>query len=169
MPTRIKYLLLLLLSLISQSAWALPTVTVMADSNVSIAIAEIARRYSRDRDVIVNVSFSSAETQEMQITEGGAADILITPNQAWIDELKNQGLIDIYSQALVAQARPAPQLATIVDNSSTGKKLAPQPHPSRYNGVAIAGDNMDEARKFLEYLKSDTAKAVFKAKGFLTD
>lgn len=39
--------------------------------------------------------------------------------------------------------------------------------PVIYQAVIVAGENMTPARAFLEYLKSDEAKAVFKADGFL--
>ena len=38
--------------------------------------------------------------------------------------------------------------------------------PIQYYAVVIAGDNMNEARKFLDYLKSAEAKQVLKQNGF---
>jgi len=234
-------------------AYALNAVTVMADNSMSVAIAEIARDYSRSKQIIVNTSFAVAGAQEAQITEGGAADILITPRQAWIDQLKTRGLIDIYSQTPVAANQlalvgpadsplhiklskgfPAAAIirqmdgeqAFIVGNPETqmagvyGKEalrnmgvagdLEPYTlyikpmdqmldmivkqrgygifltssvaandevlvldtfpkntyHPIIYYAVVIAGDNMNEARKFLEYLKSNDAKKIFRKNGF---
>src|SRR4029077_20107524 len=86
---------------------SLKSVTVMADGSMSLAIAEIARDYSRDEQIIVNTSFALPKAQEAQITEGAAADVLITPKQAWIDELKTRGLIDIHSPTSVARNRLA--------------------------------------------------------------
>jgi ABC-type molybdate transport system substrate-binding protein len=126
-------------------AYALNSVTVMADKSMSVAIAEIARDYSREREVVVNTSFAPPRADEAQIIGGADADVLITPKHAWIDKLKEHGLIDIYSESKVA---------------SSGLLSA------HYFAVVIAGDNMDEARKFLEYLKSDEAQDVLKRNGF---
>ena len=38
--------------------------------------------------------------------------------------------------------------------------------PITYQGAVIAGDNMDEARAFLTFLQSDSAKTIFKNHGF---
>mgnify|MGYP001317805100 CR=1 FL=1 len=83
----------------------LPTVTVMADHSLSMAVSEIARNYSRDKKTIVNTSFVPQKIQQEQINEGAAADILITSKDEWIDELKLQGLIDIHSQTKFAKDR----------------------------------------------------------------
>jgi molybdate transport system substrate-binding protein len=42
-------------------------------------------------------------------------------------------------------------------------------HPVEYYAVAIAGENMAEARKFLDYLKSAPSRKVLRSKGFKTD
>lgn len=41
--------------------------------------------------------------------------------------------------------------------------------PIVYDAVAIAGENMAEARKFIEYLKSATARKILRENGFLTE
>ena len=41
--------------------------------------------------------------------------------------------------------------------------------PIHYYAVVVAGDNMNEARKFLEYLKSPDARKVLRENGFLVD
>ncbi len=84
---------------------SLPTITVMADYSLSLAVTEITRNYSRDKQTVVNSSFAPQESQQRQISEGGAADILITSRAAWIDELKLQGLVDIHSQTKLASDR----------------------------------------------------------------
>lgn len=234
----------------------LHTVTVMADNSMSMAMVEIARNYSRDHNIIVNTSFAAPAAQEEQITEGGAADILITPKQLWIDQLKERGLIDIYSQAPVARNRlalvgpasstmqadlskpfPVADLInhmggepdfvvaspeTLIEGTYSKEALRKlgaaadlEPYtlyvkslddmfdmvtrnqaygiflysttlahsglrvldllpesshqPIHYFAVVIAGDNMDEARKFIEYLKTPDARRIFRENGFNTD
>lgn len=105
-----RFILLLICSLVfSYHAGAaeatLPTVTVMADHSLSLVVSEIARNYSREKQAMVNTSFVPQKIQQAQISEGAAADILITSKSEWIDELKLQGLIDIHSQTKLARDR----------------------------------------------------------------
>lgn len=259
MPNRIRlFCVFLYLTAISNPALAAPkSVTVMADNTIGTAVAEIARNYSRDMQVVVNTSFAAPSAQEVQITEGGAADVLITPKQQWIDDLKMRGLVDVYSQTLVAKNQLAlvgpadspmrvnlserfPVMALlntmgseqaffVVGNPETqmagsyGKEAlrsmgvaddlepytlyirrldqmvdmvinqraygiflysstisreglrvldlfpAESHRPIDYYAVVIAGDNMDEARKFLEYLKRGAARRVLRDNGFIVD
>ena len=90
------------LALLPRVSWALDSLTVMSDNSMSLAIAEIARNYSARRNIVVNTSFSVPSMQEAQIAEGVAADILITPQAQWVEDLKTRGLIDIYSPTVVA-------------------------------------------------------------------
>lgn len=39
--------------------------------------------------------------------------------------------------------------------------------PVEYYAAVVVGDNMDKARKYLEYLSSDEAKQIFKMRGFV--
>ncbi|MDX1974986.1 MAG: molybdate ABC transporter substrate-binding protein [Rickettsiales bacterium] len=240
----------------AQAAYALSTVNVLATKSTSIALTQIAQNYSRDYGAIVNISFASPKAQQQQINEGGAADILITPVPQWIEELKAQGLVDIYSQTLLAKNRlalvgpldspihvdlaqqfPVAQIIEqieyepgfLVANPETLQEGAfamqalknmqvfdyLEPYtlypkqmdemyqmvtanraygifyysstvarpgikvldvfpenthsPIAYYGVVIAGDNMDEARRFLTYLHSKAAQATFKKNGFFVD
>ena len=247
--------------LLGISGYALParaitSVTVMADNTISMAMAQIARNYSRDKQVVVNASFASPAAQEIQSKEGGSADILITPKLPWIEQLKSQGLVDVYSQSTVARNRLALvgpvdsdlkvhvvkdfQTAGLINamggeqafvignpqnlmegifgkealrnlgvaddlepytlyikqfdqmfdmvakqhaygvflNSSIISKdgvrvidMLPEDshHPMDYYAVVIAGDNMAEARKFMEYLKSPDIKRLLRENGFTVD
>ena len=234
-------------------AFALNSVTVMTDSTMSVAMAEIARDYSRTHQIVVNTSFANSLDQEKQITEGGAADIVITPKQQWIEQLKTQGLVDVHSQVPVAHDRlalvgPADSAFTaklskgfptaalirqmegeqafIVGNPETrsagiyGKEalrnmgaagdlepytlyiksleqmftMVKKEHaygiflyssvigedgvrvidlfpkstyqPIVYYAVVIAGENMNEARQFLEYMQSPQARLILRKHGF---
>jgi len=254
MSAHFKYLVFAFLTL-SSPAFALDSVNVMADNSLNIAIAEIARSYSRDKDIIVNTSYISPAAQQSQITEGGAADILITPQASLVDTLKGQGLVDVYSQTLLAKDHlvlVGPADSTLVMNLSRGFSVAPliwqmggepgfvvanpqtlpegsyskdalrnmnvaddlepytlyvkrrdqmlemvaskdygvffnsvvvgrpgirvldffpdNSYPAiQYYAVVIAGENMSQARKFLDYLKSDPAKRILRDNGFSVD
>lgn len=88
-------------------SFALPNITIMADPAASIAVTRLAQEYARMSDVGVSTSFTSKQEQSGQILEGGAADILITPDARWIEELKGQGLIDVNSKREFARGRLA--------------------------------------------------------------
>jgi len=230
----------------------LPSITVMADNSLSIAIAKIARNYSQKKQVVVNTSFSQQKIQQQQINDGAAADILITTKTPWLEELKQQGLVDIYSQTMLAKNRlvlvgqggnnvvmdsKSGFPTTQIINFSGGEPMFVLGHPEMradsiyakealrnlgaandlepytlyikqmeqffelianqeafgicfysdvqgrkdikiigalpesshapivYYGVVIAGNNMNEARKFMEYLKSSEARKTLKDSG----
>lgn len=234
----------------------LSTVTVMADHSLSAAVSEIARNYSRKNQTVVNTSFLPQKTQQEQISEGAAADILITSKEDWIDELKQQGLIDIHSQTKFAKDRLVLIGAKETSVTSAGVGHFPsfdiikagggepvfilgnpeflmegayakeamrsfganddlEPYtlyvkrldemfdmvanqnafalcfyssianhddikiidtlpesshkPIVYSAVVIASDNMNEARKFLEYLKSTEVRKLLIDDGFVVD
>ncbi|MCE2926594.1 MAG: molybdate ABC transporter substrate-binding protein [Rickettsiales bacterium] len=240
----------------ARQAAAMPTVTVLAESSLSLAISELARSYSKQADVMVGASFASQQEQQQQIEEGGEADILITTRAHWIEDLKTQGLIDVYSEALIARNRLAlvskhggaisprndgvfplnemlklfswepsfvvgnpdvldegrfskealrnlgvagdleeytlyiksrAQMESMISqqgmiglmfNSSVSDNrnlqmidLLPESShtPINYHAAVIAGDNMQEARLFMKFLNSDTAKVILRSHGFFVD
>ncbi len=251
---------ILLSTLISLPSYAvtssLPTITVMADNSLSLVVTEIARNYSQTRQEAVNISFLPQQIQQEQISDGAAADVLITSKAAWIDELKMQGLVDIYSQTKLAGDRLVligpldsevvsqgagrfpfvdiikagggepnflignpetlmegyysreamrnlgvaddleeytlylkrldQMLDMVVSNkafavcfySSVSERkdmkvidtIPEAAHkPIVYYAVVIAGDNMNQARNFLDYLKSSEVNKLFRQYGFVTD
>jgi len=246
----------LVVMLFATPAFAINAVTVMSDNTMSVVMVQIARAYSRDRGTVVNTSFVSPVAQETQIKEGGSADILITPRLPWIEQLKTQGLVDIYSQSTIARNRlilAGPADSTLTMRLSPGFKTAPlinamegeqafvvgspetlmvgtsgkealrnldvaddlEPytlyikesgqmldmvtkehaygiffnssiagldgvraigllpeksyHSISYYAVVIAGENMNQARKFLDYLKSPDTKKLLRENGFVVD
>ncbi len=257
---RVVSLLAMTISFFITPAYAaeptLPTVTVMADHSLSLVVSEIARNYSREKQAMVNTSFVPQKIQQAQISEGAAADILITSKGEWIDELKLQGLIDIHSQTKLARDRMVLVGPADTDVTSPGAGNFPtvdiikagsgepvfvmgnpealmegmyakealrnlgaaddmEPYtlyvkrldemlgmvtqqnffgicfkssvigradikiidtipeaahkPVVYYAAVIASDNMDEARNFLEYLKSNEVSKLFLKYGFIID
>jgi molybdate transport system substrate-binding protein len=244
---------LLAFAFAASPAFALSSVNVMADSSLSVAVTAIARAYARDRGVAVNASYMTSKEQQVQIAEGEAVDILITPMDKWIEDLKTQGLVDIYSETPVARGQLAlagpeasPLTFTIIEgvpvaqliwqmqgepeflvghpetlaeaafskealrNLGAAADLEPYTvyikqrdqmyrmvvnrgaygvflyssvlsrpgikvigmipstahQPIQYYAVVIAGENMDEARKFIDYLKSSEARRIFSESGY---
>jgi molybdate transport system substrate-binding protein len=241
------------------AAFAVPTVTVLADNSMASAVSALARDYTRRNQVVVSGSFAQQAEQQAQIEEGGAADVLITVRDNWIEGLQRQGLIDFLSRKEIARnrlvlvgpqdselavslAQHFPSVALIQDMQQRGTNqalaignpetlnegsyakdalrsmsalddlgeyivfvkrldqlfslianhqaygvlyastvlgrsdtkvlgLLPEAthRPISYQAVVIAGDNMNEARKFLDYLQSKPAKAILKLHGFETN
>jgi molybdate transport system substrate-binding protein len=252
----IRNLIILFCCLLPWRALALPSVTILADTSMGAAITEIARAYAREHNVVASTVFTPSAAQEQEIKEGGSADVLITPKLTWLEDMKTQGLLDVYSQTKLARNRlaligpldspihvrsgevfPTTPLVRemggeplfMVGNPETliegiyGKEalrtlgvtedlgeytlyvknlndmfrmvretkaygvvfysstisqsglrvidLLPETShkPVEYYAQVIAGENMDEARKFMDYLKSATAKRILRENGFFTD
>lgn len=83
----------------------LPTLSVMVDSSISLPITVIARHYARQNGIAVNVTSDDSSALVKQITEGVAADVFITAHARWVEDLKLQGMIDVYSPANIAANR----------------------------------------------------------------
>lgn len=98
---KIYYLIIFIIFLFpaigSSAIRNLPEVTILADSSLTIPITEISLLYSRQRNVTVTTSFASTVEHSENIEIGASADILISTNPVWMNELKQQGLIDVYS------------------------------------------------------------------------
>jgi molybdate transport system substrate-binding protein len=61
-------------------------------------------------------------------------------------------------------------LASQIKNKPTLQVLAAQKEPNiMYQALVIAGDNMDTAREFLKFLKSETAKNILRENGFIVE
>ncbi|MDX2073809.1 MAG: molybdate ABC transporter substrate-binding protein [Alphaproteobacteria bacterium] len=127
----------------STPARAVTNLTVMADNSASIAVAKLARDYARANDVAVSTSFVAKSMQSSQILEGGSADILITQDAKWIDELQLQGLIDIYSKTAFARGRLAligPADSTLVMKLSGNFFSAPLVHAMHSEPLFFLGN-----------------------------
>lgn len=99
-------LLLLLLLLPVSPARAnisnLPTLSVLVDSSLSLPVVAIGRNYAREKGVAVNITSDDSSELVERISEGTEADVFISANPRWIEDLKLQGLIDVYSSVRLA-------------------------------------------------------------------
>ena len=232
----------------------LPSVTVLADTSLTLPITQIARNYARQAQVSVSTSFASAKQQSQRIQEGVEANIFISAKPILIRELTNKGLVDVYSQTALArnqlalttstsngvELRLSPRMPLAnIPSSASGEfffilgdpeyvsqgtyaleairslKLASQlePYflflrdntqmqemllkhnaygimyvseakrnkhvrvidifpenthsPIIYEAVVVAGENMPEAREFMQYLSSPAAQKVFESFHFI--
>lgn len=114
----------------------------MAETPLSIPIAQITSRFTNGNPISVSSNFGDSAIQAKKIEDGESADIFITSHAELIEQLKTKGLVDVYSiGAIAAQG------------------------PTTYSVVVVAGENMTPARVFLDFLKSDEAKEILKKNG----
>lgn len=251
----LRRFIFVLLFLWSPPAFAIPSLTVLSDSSLAVPLSQIVRSYVAQQQVAVSTSFASGKDQVAQITEGASADLLITVRKQWIETLKLQGMVDIYSQTILARNRLvlagpnsfsgevalesafpftsllqqqggvltllvgnpeslpegsfgmeairrmdaledvepfityARQRGRALDDVAKGSfalmfytdavrerdvrvvDIFPEDThtPILYQAVVVAGENMDESRKFLDYLRSPAARHILKNYGLLLD
>jgi molybdate transport system substrate-binding protein len=70
-------------------------------------MTELARIYSRQANITVTASYDATPEQTRKIEEGASADVVITSHPKWLTDLKQQGLIDVYSITNLVQDRLA--------------------------------------------------------------
>ncbi len=75
----------------------LPQITVLAASSLTEPMTEIVRMYSRNEKITVTASYDATFEQARKIEEGESADIFVSSNPYWMTDLKQKGLIDVYS------------------------------------------------------------------------
>lgn len=218
--------------------------TVLAEPQLALPLTEITRLYSLHRRVSLLTAFEDSRTQFNKLLEGESGDVIVTSLPTVSTELKQRGMIDVYSQASIATDalvlatanqevknrrqlidslrhvpvllangdryvegiygsetlrylfydNPAPELprrfnsrdglydalraqegvaillqseAQRLDGISLTVPLADTSYPPVvYHGMAIAGENMQLARDFIEFLKTSEAQAIFARYGF---
>jgi molybdate transport system substrate-binding protein len=239
----------------------LPSITVLAESSLTAPMTEIVRTYSSKNNITVAASYNSDSEQAWKIEQGESADVFIAAHPFWIGELKQKGLIDVYSisnlvknklvfitsvtnhlnerapnkglaeelkyfndRSIMAIGDPATtaigrytkqalmeldkkngtklwdnfdsktikasnaeyNLYLIAHGENAGMAFYSQAYnnnevkildtvaenlhdPIIYQSAVVAGENMANARAFVTFLQSDTAKKVFKKYGFGVD
>lgn len=97
-----------LLGVVPTSAHA--DITVFAAASLAESVSEIARLFEQENGEKVTVSFAGSSTLARQISLGAPADIFISANVDWMDELENQGWllpetrVDLLGNSLVVIA-----------------------------------------------------------------
>ncbi len=80
-----------LLMLVVGSTVHAETLTIYAAASLSNAVTALAERYQASHpDVQIQTSFASSATLARQIAAGAPADVFISADQAWMDELVKQ-------------------------------------------------------------------------------
>lgn len=78
---------------------------ILADPSIALPLTRAAREYSRLHEVSISVSFASSDEQLRRMEQGTVADIFVTTRKDILEQMKNQGLIDIYSRAALVKNR----------------------------------------------------------------
>ncbi|MBU6140516.1 MAG: molybdate ABC transporter substrate-binding protein [Proteobacteria bacterium] len=132
-------------------------------SNFTIEGALRALNQNKATLILDNEGSSSGFFAKNLITNLGLSDLKIFSK---IVEDKTALLTNIqsndqnYSLLLASQINNQPNLQ-LLSQTRDGNIF--------YQALVIAGDNMEVAREFLKFLKSETAKSILKENGFLTD
>ena len=146
---KILFLCLLLFSLPAPSfANTSRNLTIFAEPNMSLALVKIVRLHSQAANIAITANFDSAKELIADIESGESVDVFISAHQGAIETVKQKGLADIHNIGYVARLK----------NNEVF-----------YQALVIAGDNMETAREFVKFLKSDVAKAIFQDSGFEVD
>lgn len=80
-------------------------IAVLASSSLSDVMTELARIYSKEKHMTISSFFDSPETLADTIRNGEAADMYISEDPALIQDLKQRGLIDVFSLTTLASNR----------------------------------------------------------------
>lgn len=133
---------IIILTLWPPNLWAdtfrdLPNITVLAASSLTDPITELARIYSRKNAITVTASFNSSSEQAWKIQDGDSADIFISSHPYWMAEVKQMGLIDVYSLSNIVRNK----LALVISAKS------------RLNGYPIPEESLGNK---IDYLNNRT-------------
>jgi len=88
--------------------------TILSEDNMAYPLVKIARLYSESSNSIVSINFNNSYQLIENIEVGEPADIFISSNPDWIDNLKQKGLVDVYN--LVNLAKDSLVLVTSKNN-----------------------------------------------------
>lgn len=72
-------------------------ITILADRALTTPLTQLASDYTRDHHVSVSVSFSPSFEQSLAIESGESADLFISAHPKTLEQLKQQGVFDVYS------------------------------------------------------------------------
>lgn len=98
------------LSLTALPAWS-EDVSVFAAASLKNALDEVAAGFTAETGAAVTISYAGSNALAKQIIEGAPADLFISANTEWVDEVEKAGLVkaraDILGNRLVLIAHGA--------------------------------------------------------------
>lgn len=98
----ILFLLLMPMRIAKADIQELISLTVLAPPSFTEAMTELARHYSKRGRISIVVSYVNAAEQFESVSSGEPADIIITDDAGLMRQLKQKGVLDVYSQAALA-------------------------------------------------------------------
>ena len=75
-----------------------PQILVFAAASLTEAVQEVGASYEKTARVMVRSSFDSSSTLARQIEAGAQADVFLSADTKWMDELQSRGLIQVASR-----------------------------------------------------------------------
>lgn len=99
----------------------LSSFTVLAEPTLTLPLSEITRVYSVRKRLSILTEFANSKSHAFKIQEGESGDVLITSMPDTIYELKQRGLIDVFTQSTVATNR---LMLVSKPGEDTGSKIA---------------------------------------------
>jgi molybdate transport system substrate-binding protein len=94
---------LLLPAVLPAGAGAVANVTVLAAASLTDAMEEIGTAYRGKTGATVRFSFASSSALARQIAAGAPADIFISANAAWMEDIEKRGLIEAGTRKVLAR------------------------------------------------------------------
>lgn len=73
------------------------SVTVLAASSLTNVLSEISSIYTRETGIAVSIAYDSSYAMANQIIDGESADVFISASPNYMADLKQRGLIDVFS------------------------------------------------------------------------
>ncbi len=93
-PAKIVWFLAALLTAFSAAPRAEPPVTLFAAASTVNAVAAVARAYEAGGGGKLRTVFAASSTLARQIVQGAPADLYLSANVPWMDELEGRGAIE---------------------------------------------------------------------------
>lgn len=155
------------------NAVQIENLNILAEPNMVGALTKIARIYSQKSAVIVSLSFANSAESITEVETGEPADVFIAAHPAWVSNLRQKGLIDIYS--ILHIASDSLVLVTSEHNANIPKPLLEKKYAIDKalklldsEGISnLVIDNHDSSlglhsRELLNYLNSQNLKVYEK-------
>ena len=169
------FLMLLSLVLAAHTSWAAtatpraqakPNLTLLVDDEMMLPAAKLARAYATSNGTPLTAVLRRSNEAEQQILQGLEAHLLITSNQALIEQLGAQGLIDVSATRPIARTQLAlvalpymEKRETLAQRISFASIIATTPELPIFINAPTTHDGERAAALFTGYEFSATIKS----------
>lgn len=125
--------------------------TVFAAASMTDVLQEVAGAWKSDGGVEVRFSFDATSRLVRQVIEGAPADVLVSADDAWMDQLVAAGKAESSTRVTLARN----ELVFVVPVDSARPPASASELPGRLEKIALAGENVPAGK----YAKSALEKA----------